>query len=103
VADQRSEAGIEMVCNLHLDPLRVIPETAQGDHVWRRRRPSLTISAVIDPRRPPGSPPQLSRADRGGWLGGVCAALAPVRGLSAGWLRAAFVAGALVGGAGIAL
>jgi phage shock protein PspC (stress-responsive transcriptional regulator) len=58
---------------------------------------------VLDPRHPAGAPPQLVRADRGGWLAGVCAGLAPVRGLSAGWLRVAFVAGALVGGAGIAL
>lgn len=45
----------------------------------------------------------LSRGNEGRWLGGVCAGLAPVVRLRPGWLRAAFVAAALIAGLGVAL
>ncbi|MGZ4299914.1 MAG: PspC domain-containing protein, partial [Solirubrobacteraceae bacterium] len=51
----------------------------------------------------PGSPAGLVRGRRGRWLGGVCAGLSTVTGRSVGWIRAAFVVGALLGGLGIAL
>jgi phage shock protein PspC (stress-responsive transcriptional regulator) len=44
----------------------------------------------------------LARATSGRWLGGVCAGLAPIRGLGVGWLRFGFVLLALLGGLGIA-
>ena len=43
------------------------------------------------------------RGKQGRWLGGVCVGLAAGTGRHVGWIRAAFVAGALVGGLGIAL
>jgi phage shock protein PspC (stress-responsive transcriptional regulator) len=45
--------------------------------------------------------PTLRRAEEGQWLGGVCAGIAPVNGVGAGWLRLAFTFAALVGGLGI--
>jgi phage shock protein PspC (stress-responsive transcriptional regulator) len=50
---------------------------------------------------PPTTSLRLSRVRRGRWLGGVCAGVAPVRSLGAGWLRLAFVLGALLGGLGV--
>jgi phage shock protein PspC (stress-responsive transcriptional regulator) len=54
---------------------------------------------ILPPR--PRLPVALTRAERGRWLGGVCAGLARNRGLPVAWLRAAFAVGALVGGLGI--
>jgi phage shock protein PspC (stress-responsive transcriptional regulator) len=51
----------------------------------------------------PGSSAGLARGQQGRWLGGVCVGLAAVSGRHVGWIRAAFVLGALVGGLGIAL
>lgn len=51
----------------------------------------------------PGSAAGLVRGQQGRWLGGVCVGLAAVTRPSVGWIRAAFVVGALVGGLGIAL
>lgn len=51
----------------------------------------------------PGSPAGLVRGQQGRWLGGVCVGLAGVTRQRVGWIRAAFVVGALVGGLGIAL
>jgi phage shock protein PspC (stress-responsive transcriptional regulator) len=51
----------------------------------------------------PGSPAGLARGQQGRWLGGVCIGLAAVTRQRVGWIRAAFVVGALVGGLGIAL
>jgi phage shock protein PspC (stress-responsive transcriptional regulator) len=45
----------------------------------------------------------LSRVQSGRWLGGVCAGLAPLRGLSVGWMRVGFVLLGLLGGIGIAV
>jgi phage shock protein PspC (stress-responsive transcriptional regulator) len=45
----------------------------------------------------------LSRAQSGRWLGGVCAGLAPLRGLSVGWMRIGFVLLGLLGGIGVAV
>jgi phage shock protein PspC (stress-responsive transcriptional regulator) len=53
------------------------------------------------PPAQPRLPVPLTRADRGRWLGGVCAGLAQARGVRAAWLRAAFVLAALAGGLGI--
>jgi phage shock protein PspC (stress-responsive transcriptional regulator) len=47
----------------------------------------------------PLRPLSRSRTDR--WLGGVCGGLARGRGVHPGWVRAAFVAGALVAGVGV--
>ncbi len=47
--------------------------------------------------------PGLARGRQGRWLGGVCVGLAAVTRRHVGWIRAAFVAGALAGGLGIAL
>ena len=51
----------------------------------------------------PEDPPlrTLSRSRGSRWLGGVCAGLARGLGIRPGWIRAAFVLGALVAGAGI--
>lgn len=43
------------------------------------------------------------RGRQGRWLGGVCVGLATTTGRHVGWIRAAFVLAALVGGLGIAL
>ena len=43
----------------------------------------------------------LSRSREGKWIGGVCAGLARGPGISATWIRAAFVLGALCGGLGV--
>ncbi|HEX4010610.1 MAG TPA: PspC domain-containing protein [Solirubrobacteraceae bacterium] len=51
----------------------------------------------------PGPGAGLSRGNEGRWLGGVCAGVAPVIRMRAGWMRAAFVAAALIAGLGIAL
>lgn len=51
----------------------------------------------------PGPAVGLSRGNRGRWLGGVCAGLAPAGGLGVGWVRVGFVVAALIGGLGIAL
>ncbi|MGH2892670.1 MAG: PspC domain-containing protein, partial [Solirubrobacteraceae bacterium] len=51
----------------------------------------------------PGASPGLARGREGRWLGGVCAGLAAVTRQSVGWIRAAFILGALIGGLGIAL
>jgi phage shock protein PspC (stress-responsive transcriptional regulator) len=56
---------------------------------------------VTDASPGPHLPVPLSRAREGRWLGGVCAGLARLRGLPMGWLRAAFVLGALAGGLGV--
>jgi phage shock protein PspC (stress-responsive transcriptional regulator) len=56
---------------------------------------------TFDERPGPGA--GLSRSNEGRWLGGVCAGLAPVIRMRAGWMRAAFVAAALIAGLGIAL
>jgi phage shock protein PspC (stress-responsive transcriptional regulator) len=45
----------------------------------------------------------LARGRQGRWLGGVCIGLAAVTRQRVGWIRAAFVVGALIGGLGIAL
>lgn len=50
------------------------------------------------PARRPGS-----RGGEGRWLGGVCTGLAAVSRSRVGWIRLAFVVGALIGGLGIAL
>lgn len=47
------------------------------------------------------NPRGLARSEDGRWLGGVCAGLAGARGTSPTWIRAAFVAAALVGGLGL--
>ena len=47
------------------------------------------------PKRP------LSRSRDGKWLTGVCAGLARGAGISPAWIRAAFVAGAVIGGLGV--
>ncbi len=50
----------------------------------------------------PNSPERpLSRSRDGKWLTGVCAGLARGAGISPAWIRAAFVAGALIGGLGV--
>jgi phage shock protein PspC (stress-responsive transcriptional regulator) len=59
------------------------------------------MRTVTDASRSPRLPVPLCRARAGRWLGGVCAGLARLRGLPVGWLRAAFVLGALVGGLGV--
>jgi len=46
-------------------------------------------------------PVAMSRAERGRWLGGVCAGLARARGLSVHGVRAGFVLAALAGGLGV--
>jgi phage shock protein PspC (stress-responsive transcriptional regulator) len=51
----------------------------------------------------PGTAGGLARGKQGRWLGGVCVGLAAVTRQRVGWIRAAFVVGALVGGLGIAL
>jgi phage shock protein PspC (stress-responsive transcriptional regulator) len=51
----------------------------------------------------PGPAAGLARGRRGRWLGGVCVGLAAVTRQGVGWIRAAFVVGALIGGLGIAL
>jgi phage shock protein PspC (stress-responsive transcriptional regulator) len=51
----------------------------------------------------PGPNAGLARGRQGRWLGGVCVGLATVTRQSVGWIRAAFVLGALLGGLGIAL
>ncbi|HTU97590.1 MAG TPA: PspC domain-containing protein [Solirubrobacteraceae bacterium] len=51
----------------------------------------------------PGAQPGLARGQEGRWLGGVCIGLAAATGRRVGWIRLAFVVGALVGGLGIAL
>jgi phage shock protein PspC (stress-responsive transcriptional regulator) len=51
----------------------------------------------------PGSPAGFARGRQGRWLGGVCVGLASASGRHVGWIRAAFVLGALVGGLGVAL
>jgi phage shock protein PspC (stress-responsive transcriptional regulator) len=45
---------------------------------------------------------RLFRSRRSGWLGGVCAGLADCIGIHPGWLRAAFVLSAFIGGVGLA-
>jgi phage shock protein PspC (stress-responsive transcriptional regulator) len=51
----------------------------------------------------PGPGAGLVRRKRGRLVGGVCAGLARVSQLGVGWIRAAFVVAALLGGLGIAL
>ena len=51
----------------------------------------------------PGARQGLARGHDGRWLGGVCVGLAAATGRHVGWIRAAFVLAALVGGLGIAL
>jgi phage shock protein PspC (stress-responsive transcriptional regulator) len=51
----------------------------------------------------PGPSAGLARGRQGRWLGGVCVGLAAVTRQGVGWIRAAFVVGALLGGLGIAL
>jgi len=50
-----------------------------------------------------GPPAGLARGRQGKWLGGVCIGLAAATGRHVGWIRLAFVLGALIGGLGIAL
>ncbi len=45
-------------------------------------------------------PPMVSRS-RDGWFGGVCAGLGRARGIHPAWIRAAFVVGGLIAGAGV--
>jgi phage shock protein PspC (stress-responsive transcriptional regulator) len=59
------------------------------------------MRSVPDASPSPRLPVPLCRARAGRWLGGVCAGLARLRGVPVGWLRAAFVLGALVGGLGV--
>jgi phage shock protein PspC (stress-responsive transcriptional regulator) len=59
------------------------------------------MRSVTDASRSPRLPVPLCRARASRWLGGVCAGLARLRGLPVGWLRAAFVLGALAGGLGV--
>jgi phage shock protein PspC (stress-responsive transcriptional regulator) len=51
--------------------------------------------------RPPVAGPRRGRQGR--WLGGVCVGLAQSSRLAVGWIRLAFVVGALLGGVGLAL
>ncbi len=94
-----------------------------GDHLWRARArpPRIKPMSTTSAERPaPGErpddrdgPPAFtsrpsakrvrppSRSREGKWIGGVCAGLARGPGISATWIRAAFVLGALCGGLGV--
>jgi phage shock protein PspC (stress-responsive transcriptional regulator) len=60
---------------------------------------AILVGVIGTPNRLTASRP-LCRSRDGRWLGGVCIGLASARGVSAGWIRVAFVVATLLAGLG---